>query len=244
MFFFIKDEGSQVLAYMHQINLKLDLVAKKSDEQHKQVMQMISELRKQSSIGQRQTAAGAGEPENRRTPAVPVAMNRPGGKALDNLSQALRLRDELLAESSIKFPLKSRRDVIKAHDILSSNSYLQTKVSEFLFQVVDDARTSMMGKTPQVKRLLAAALFNRFTAPFWLVWGYRGGDKPSAEEFEKEKKETGNIFDDQTEVFNPPEFVLQTQYKLNMKCFDMHFVNIYVKAWNMCFEKQFVEKKT
>lgn len=207
-------------------------------------MQMISELGKQSSIGQRQTAAGTGEPENRRTPAAPAALNRPGGKALEHLSKALELRDELVAESSIKFPLKSRRDVIKAHDILSSNRNLQTKVSQFLFQVVHDARTSTMGKTSQVKRLLAAALFNRFTAPFWLTWGYRGGDKPSPEEFEKQKKEKGNIFDEQTEVFNPPEFVLQTQYKLNMKCFDMHFVNIYVKAWNMCFEKHFVEQKT
>jgi hypothetical protein len=152
-----------------------------------------------------------------------------GSKAASILKNALPLRDELA--ESLKLPLRNRLDVIRANDILSSNAFLSRRVSEFLCTLVEDTRK--VDNAAKVKRILAAGLFDRFTIPMWVVWSYKGVDKPTTEI-------CGTIFDDANETFNPPEKVLETSYRLNMNAFSS-FNTIYSEAWKLCLQRGYVD---
>jgi hypothetical protein len=106
-------------------------------------------------------------------------------------------------------------------------------VAEFLAVLVEDIYK--LTKSTQVKRLFAGALFNRFSTPWWVVWSYKGVDKPSC-------RVCGNVFDDITDTFDPPESILDTPYRLNMNAFSS-FLSIYMEAWQICYEKDLVQEK-
>lgn len=180
-------------------------------------------------------AASARQPTNKSAQINPPqdASNakEPGMKAKNIIPGALRIRDEIDASSTVRFPLRSRLDIARTYDILNGNNELQVKVADYLFQAAQEAYHYFgKEKMPKLKRLLTCLLFHRFSLAYWVTWTYKGGDRPTA------KGDLEKTFVERDQQFKPPNEVLKTKFKINVTNFELPFKTPYVTAWRRCLD--------